>query len=209
MAKQSKRPLAVIVRRRLSRIGDFIKFVRAVVKSIGDNATIFVTPDPPLTQVTTDTNKLDTAEAKAATRVKGAAAERDIQYDLVWDDLNGLVSYVQRLADNATDEPTAISIIQAAGLVVKSHGVRVKPLFDVRLLPVSGSLKLVAKSHGRASYEWQESTNGVDWSTVSITLQGHAVINGRTPGTKLYYRMRAITKEGAMAWSYIISIIVE
>src|SRR3569832_312221 len=174
MAKQSKRPIAVVVKRTVRRIGNFITFVRGLVQNIGDNPTIFTAPDPTLAVVSSDTDDLEAAEAKVKTRTNGTAALRNIKYDIVWDDVNGLVGYVQRLADTAADEATAISIIQAAGLVVKNRGVRVKPLFAVKQLAASGSLKLVAKSQGRASYEWQESTNGVDWDTIDITLQGHA-----------------------------------
>lgn len=45
MAKSSKRPLAVLAVSRVRRIGNFIITVREIVLNIGNNSTLFTTPE--------------------------------------------------------------------------------------------------------------------------------------------------------------------
>lgn len=152
---------------------------------------------------------LETANTLAKTRVVGSASARDLKYDVVWDDVHGYQGYVQKLADDAADEATAISIIQASGFDLKNHGIRVKPLLAAKQGNTDGEILLFAKSAGaRVSYQWQESHDGTAWSELPITLQAKTRVNGLASGSKVYYRVRAILKDGPASWSPLVSIIV-
>lgn len=195
--------------RLIRKIGDFILAMRTYVLNIGNNATIFVTPSPALPGVKTDIDALETAETLAKTRVQGAAAARDLKYDKVLDDLNGLLAYVQNLADNSVDEPTAISIIEASGFNVKNRGVRVKAPLSAKQGDVSGSVKLIAKSAAkRASYNWRKSGDGVTWTELPSSLQAKMIAEGFTPGRPAYFSFQPVLKTGPQDWSATVSIMV-
>jgi hypothetical protein len=209
MAKSSKRPLATTSLSRFRKIGNFILNVRTIVLNIIDHPVFFATPLPTPATVTLDVDKLEAAEAIAKTHVTGSAAARDLEYDTVLNDLFTWQGYVQNLADLAPDEATAIAIINASGFGLKNRGVRVKPLLFVKHGDVEGAVKLVAKSSGkRVSYEWQQSMDGIAWTDLPVTLQAKTTVSGLTVGTKMYFRVRPVLKEGAGFWSPVVSIIV-
>jgi hypothetical protein len=176
--------------------------------NIGNNATIFVTPTPSPAIVKTDTDNLEAAEAIAETRVAGAAQARNLKYDIVLEDVRGLLSYVQGLADKAADEATAIAIISASGFDLKNHGVRVKPQLAVKN-GLAGTVLLASKAAARrVFYEWQQSSDGITWADLPATLQAKTKVSGLTAGSLLFFRVRAILKDGAQDWSSAVSIIV-
>ena len=210
MATSNKRPLAVLPIRTLRKIGDYIIKVLKIVQLIGDNPGYFATPSPALATVTTHINDLQTAQTLAETRVAGSAAARDLAYDVVQDDLHGLLNYVQTIADNAADEPTAIAIINASGFDLKNKGVRVKPDLKAENGDVSGSVKLTAKSEDkRAAYQWQMSPDNTNWSDLEPTLQAKTFVDGLTPGNKVNFRYRAVVKSGPTSWSNSVLWIVQ
>jgi hypothetical protein len=177
--------------------------------NIKNNVEFFATPIPPLATVTTDTNALEAAETIAKTHVTGSAAARDLQYNIMLSDMFGLQGYVQNLADLAPDEATSIAIINASGFGLRNHRVLIKPLLSVKHGDEEGAIKLVAKSAGkRASYEWQQSADGIAWSDLPVTLQAKTAVMGLTVGTKMYFRVRPVLKDGAGFWSPPVSIIV-
>ncbi|MEP7169705.1 MAG: hypothetical protein ABI855_10080 [Bacteroidota bacterium] len=209
MAKSSKRPLAVLSLKKINRIGDFMLFVRTLLLNILNHPLFFVTPVPVPATVTTDVDKLDEAQTIAKTRVTGSASARDLKYDIVLTEVYGLQSYVQGLADIAPDEATAIAIINASGFGLKNRGVRVKPPLAARQGSIGGSIDLIAKSAGkRVSYEWQSSSDTITWTDLPVTLQAKTKVTGLTSGTRIYFRFRAILKDGVTSWSAFVSIIV-
>jgi hypothetical protein len=209
MAKSNKRPLAVFPMRTLGRIADFIIYLRTVVLNIGNNLGFFPTPSPTLASVTTHVDDLEAAESVAQTHVTGSAAARDLKYDIVLDDLHGLQGYVQKVADNSADEPTAIAIINASGFGLKVRGIRVKPDLKLEYGDVSGTVKLIAKSAGaRSSYQWQTSADGLAWTDLPPSLQAKTSVTRLSPGTRISFRYKAITKDGPGDWSNSVSIIV-
>lgn len=210
MAKSNKRPLAVLPTRMLKKIGSYILYIRAVVVNIGNNLGFFPVPSPTLASVTTHVDDLEIAEGIAQTHVAGSAAARDLKYDIVQDDIHGLLNYVQNIADNSVDEPTAIAIINASGFNLKVRGVTVKPDLKAENGEVSGSVKLTAKAAGkRASYQWQSSDDSITWNDLPPTLQAKTTINGLTPGRKITFRFRAVIKTGPQSWSNSVSWIVQ
>src|ERR1700749_88853 len=165
MANSNKRPIAVFPINNLKKVGDFIWRVRAILLNITNNAATFATPTPTVALTTTNVANLETAETLARTRVAGSASIRDLKYDVVLKNVHGLLAYVQGLADNAVDEPTAISIINLSGFDLKNRGVRVKAPLAIKNGPVSGSVALIAKSAGtRSSYNSRQSTANVNWT---------------------------------------------
>lgn len=207
--KSSRRPLAVARKKQIAAIGNFILFMRTLLVNLLDHVAIFATPSPTVASVKTDVDDLEAAEAVAKTRAQGAAAARDLQYDKVMDDLNNLLLYVQTLADNAVDEPTAISIIEASGFGLKNKGVRVKAPLAVKQIS-DNMLKLMAKAAAkRATYFWEQSEDGNAWTALPATLKATTVVEGVGAGQRLLFRVRSLTKkDGLSNWSVVVSIIV-
>lgn len=209
MPMSNKRPLAVTRSHVIRKISTYIEFMQAVVLNITDHPIIFVTPSPALAGVTTRLNALETAQTLAQTRVQGSAAARDVAYNTSLDDMLGLKAYVQTLADNSISEDVAISVIEASGFGLKNHGVRVKPPLAATQFNDS-SVKLVAKSAGsKATYEWRQSINGTDWTLLPVTLIAKAIVSGLNPGTRYYFQVRSLTRDGFSPWSSFVTIILQ
>jgi hypothetical protein len=210
MATPNKRPKAVLAVTNPQKTGNFIVGARTVVLDIGNNTTLFATPTPTLASVTTAITNLETAEALAHTRVAGSVAARDLKYDVLLKAMHGLLNYVQNLADNAADIPTAISIINASGFGLRNAPVRTKAPLAAKKGAVSGTVNLVAMSAGpRASYNWRKSNDTITWMDLPPTLQAKTTVAGLTVASTVYFQYRAITKTGAGDWSQSVSILVQ
>jgi hypothetical protein len=209
MAKSNKRPIAVFLLSRTRRIGDFIIKVRGILTNMGDNALIFTTPMPALLTVETHVSDLDAAEARAQTRAKGSAAARDLKYEVVLQDVRDLTAYVQKLADGAGDEASAVAIIQASGLNLKVNGVYIKPPLAAKNGLVSGTILLTAALGGkRGSHEWQMSLNNQNWTGLPPTTKASTQVENLTPLSVQHFRHRLITNKGPEEWSQSVSVVV-
>lgn len=209
MAKSKKRPIAVLHIRKLGKIGEFILKAETIVLDIGNNPGFFSAPDPPLATVTGNIADLQAAQAVSQTRVVGSAAARDLKYSIVLADIHGLQHYVQKQADNAPDEETAIAIINASGFNLRHQGVHVKPLLAVKQNKVTGAVTLMAKAAGkRAAYEWQQSTDGKTWVHLPSTLKAKTTVSGLVTDVRTYFRFRAILLTGTGSWSGLVSFVV-
>ena len=209
MAKSNKRPLVVLNILKLKRINEFIAKMRGISLNMANNVALFPTPEPSLATFDTNIDALEVAEAATETRTRGSAQARDQAYDLVLDNVHGLENYVQNLADNSADVDDALTLIAASGFDLKNQGVRIKPDFEVRNTEISGTVELIAKAMGyRAAYEWEKSSNGIDWLPLPTTLQSKTELAGLTKNTLMYFRHRPVTKEGEGNWSQIVVIVV-
>jgi len=184
---------------------DLITLAKTIVTNMTGNP-YFKTPVPPLTTLSGDNTKLETDQATAATKTKGAVAARDAQRAIVVADLHLLKAYVQSVAN--ADEANAEAIIKSAGMNVRKVTPRIKQDLTMKPGKVSGEVMIVAKSAGRASYEWQWSTDGKTWTSLPGTLQAKTTLTNQTPGTTIYARHRAITKAGVGDWGQAASILV-
>jgi hypothetical protein len=161
-------------------------------------------PVPTVANMTTDNDALVTANTVVGTRVLGSVAARNVKLKKVKSNMWAWLRYVQQLADAAPDTATAILIIESAGFAVRIRGVHIKPAIAVVFGEEDG--QVIVRATKRAVYEWQQSSDGIAWTTVTITTQSHAIIDGLTAGQKYYFRVRAITKDGPLLWSSAVSI---
>lgn len=208
--KISKWPLVVFNSSKVRRIGEFILNLRMIVLNMGNAVAFFPTPKPALAAVTTDIDTLEAAEAKAQTRVTGAAAARDLQVNVCFKNLKDLAAYVQTIANAAADGAAATAIIESSGFKVKVNGSKMKAPIEAKHGTDSGSVILVAKSAGKvAVYLWQSSTDGNAWNDLPVTQVAKTVVDGLTPAQKMYFRVRTKTqKDGLSEWSAAVGIIV-
>jgi hypothetical protein len=186
-------------------VGALIVLAKTIVTNMTSNA-YFTSPIPPLGTLSADNAKLETEQATALTKTKGAVAARDAQKAIVTTDLRLLKAYVQSVANG--DEANAETIIKSAGMSVRKVTPRVKQDLTLKAGKVSGELAVVAKSAGRASYDWQVSTDGATWTSLPSTLQARTVITGQKPGSTIFVRHRVVTKTGVGDWSQAASTLV-
>jgi hypothetical protein len=183
-----------------------IAFAQTVVEGMTGNPH-FPAPNPPLAGITGAIAALVAAQSRAATKVKGAAQDRDQKHAELAKLLHQEKDYVQQVADG--DPPNAPTIILSARYALRKHPVKTKANFAVTHGEVSGSAKLVAKAAAqRASYEWQYSTDGKTWTTVPATLTAKTTIENLTPGTLYSFRFRAVTKAGEGNWSDVVTLVM-
>jgi hypothetical protein len=188
------------------KMADYIMYVKGIIKAVDGNV-FFANPDPSLLTITTNINALDKAESVALNRARGSTGTRDVQKALVDKDLFGLQAYVQRIAD--ADPANAIAIIESAGMSVQKSTARSKGGFEVRHGRESGSVTLLAKAvDTRASYEWQISSDNINWKALPVTIKASTLVTGLTPGERHYFRVRVNTKNGEGSWSHALSILV-
>lgn len=198
-----KHILAVLNLRKYKAIGLFIAKAKLVRKSMDGNSWF---PAPPVDVTVGGTfdnhiSDLDAAETKALTRVRGAAQARDVEKDVVVDDLHLLLAYVQRIAD--ANPENAETIIISAGFDVKRIGKADKD--DISVKPKKGEsgtmIARARKVEGTIANLWEYSIDkGVNWNEMEATSKCSTEITGLTPGDTIIVRHRPILRKGKGTW---------
>lgn len=191
-------------------IPQFIAKAKNIVMMMMNNPNFpppFPSDTPSLNTVSADILALEDAESLALTKAKGTADARDVKKETVMRHLRALMRYVQGVADN--DIENAEAIIFSAGFDVKRFTLPVKPALAALNGKVSGTILLRAKATARrASYEWQMSADKINWTLLPVTLSAKTEVNGLARGAAVYFRFRAVTKNGEASWSQVVSVIV-
>ncbi|TSA51379.1 MAG: hypothetical protein D4R43_00840 [Sphingobacteriales bacterium] len=210
MAKKSKWPVAVFMTKKFRRIAEFILNMKTLIINIGNAPLIFVTPSPAIAALNTNLQALEDAETKAKTRVIGAAADRDVKYDVCYKDLKDVTGYVQSVANNAADAPAAIAIIETSGLSVRVNGTKIKAPIEAKNGLDEGVVELIAKSAGRDTvYMWERSADGIAWSELPLTQIAKTTVDSLTAGQRMYFRVRTRNqRDGTSEWSAAVVIMV-
>jgi hypothetical protein len=67
---------------------------------------------------------------------------------------------------------------------------------------------LIARAiKGQGSYQWQMSSDQVNWLDLPPTVVASTAVAGLTPATISWFRFRTLTEAGYSAWSAPVSII--
>ncbi len=107
----------------------------------------------------------------------------------------------------------ALEIAHSADMEIKSHGSIKVQDFSVEAI-AGGKVKLRAKVIDTPSaHEWQcslDPTDNAKWyiKIIDTTLKGKTTASGFEAKTLVYFRHRTILKDGATAWSEIISVVI-
>jgi hypothetical protein len=203
--KQAHKPTVIL--KLPTPVAMLIAYGRAVVTKMTGNPS-FPSPTPSLAQVSTSIDALATAQTGAIGRAKGAVTTRNEKKAALVTDLRQLKAYTQSVADAAPAE-NAASIIESSGFAVRKTVTHHARTFTATAGPVSGTAALRTASAGRASYDWQYSTDGgKTWISVPGTLQTKTTITGLTPGANVQFRYRALTKTGEGDWSQPVALVI-
>ncbi len=184
-----------------------LTLAKAILAAMSANKTTFPSPTPPVTQLSTDVDAFDTAQAATLTKAKGTVATRNAARAVVVTDCKQLKGYVQLAVDASPEH--ALAIAQSANMTLRKPPAHTKSDIAAKPDVTSGSVKVVAKAtKGAGSNEWQYSLDGKTWVSAEATTKASTTIPNLTPGVLTYFRQRAITPAGSGPWSQAVSMIV-
>ena len=186
----------------------------AVNNGMGADVTRFSAPVPPLATLKDQATKVEVAERLVGTRVKGAAAARNVQRELLVRMLETECSYVQTLCDASPDQ--AVAIIEAAGLAVAVTPARNQAILKVTLGVPSGTVELHAnaaslagRSGKKICFNWQWTTDGgKTFTSMPTTPHAKTTIANLQPLTVVGFRVSTTNTKGPGEWSQIVTTVV-
>jgi hypothetical protein len=179
----------------------------------------YASPDPPLPAYQILIQNVAVAQQRVKTHVVGAAAERDVERDLLYTGMGTQRMYVQTLADAAGAR--AVALIQNAGLLVAELPLTTKPLLKLRRGTPSGTViaatnvgLLLATSPSatpRANrfFNWEATFDGGQtFAARPSTNRGKTTLTNLLPLTTVGVRVNLNDADGPGAWSQVVSILV-
>jgi hypothetical protein len=186
----------------------------AVLHGMGADVTRFSTPTPPLGTLKDQVAKVEVAEHLVGTRVKGAAAARNVQREILIRMLETECFYVQTLCNASPDQ--AVAIIEAAGLSVATTPVRNQATLKVTRGIPSGTVELDAnatalagRSGKKTCFNWQWTPDGgTTFTSVPTTPHAKTTIANLPPLTRVGFRVSTTTIKGPAEWSQIVTTLV-
>jgi len=168
----------------------------------------FTTPQPPLSQITTAINELETAynatltarqEAKARTAAQNTKEEA---HDRI---MTQLAAYVESVAGDDQE------LIMSAGLDVRA------PAASISSTPSAppGLTATVGDRDGEIDLSWDtvrsarsyvverssDPPTDSSWTHAAVSTRSQTTIEGLTSGTRYWFRVAAITATGQSGWS--------
>lgn len=189
-------------------VPQLLELAKQITKAMTGNAS-FPTPNPPLAQITTIADNLDTARQDAlAARIeaKNKTIIQNQREDELKASLRRLVSYVENVS--AGDA----ALITSAGMDVKAIAtpggeVGAVEAFTCTTGDSDGELDLGWNSTpGAQSYaieQSQQSPPNAVWTQIKTTTKSKVTIAGLTSGTRYWFRVAAVGPNGQGPWSDI------
>jgi hypothetical protein len=177
-----------------------IDFGSNIVLCLGANP-IFPTPDVLVTELNASLTVLKnkhtlaltgSIEGKEGVVIARKAFEKLLKLEAL---------YVDRIADG-NEEMIASSGFHHSKRPVSAN----RPEFRVLSGNAEGSIVLIRKAvKGAATYVWQRAANPLpqdesQWIQTGISKQAKCVIDNLEVGTKYWFRVAAVTKNGIMPW---------
>jgi len=186
----------------------------AVNHGMGADVTRFSAPVPLLVTLKDQIAKVEVAERLVSTRLKGAAAARNVQREILVGMLETECSYVQTLCDASPEQ--AVAIIEAAGLSVAVTPVRNQPILKVTLGNPSGTVELGAnatalagKNGKKTCFNWQwTSDGGKTFTSAPTTPYAKTTIANLPPLTMVGFRVSTTNIKGPGEWSQTVTTVV-
>jgi hypothetical protein len=124
--------------------------------------------------------------------------------------LTSLSFYVESTANGNLQ--TAETVALSSGMEVKQRGVRTAHDFEVSTNGDPGEVNLSTKFVNRATFIWQMTTTSPDsdttiWETIGQGTRSKFLKTGLNSGTRYYFRVAVVDKNGQGPWSNVLNII--
>jgi hypothetical protein len=206
MKQSDTGPLVVLNLPRTNLV--LVAFAKGIHQALTGNAS-FPNPTPTLAVFADHIDQLEQAEALAATRVKGAAKQRNAKKQKVIQDLRHIKDYVQSVIEGQATAVDAKAMAATAGLGTRAVVPPFKSLLSAANTGLSGVVELEAKAVARdATYFWQYSVDQSVWTDVPPLMQASTTVTGLTSAQTYYFRFRALTRKGMTEYSQIVGLLV-
>jgi hypothetical protein len=208
MGKKSKSHTIPVILKLPKKVPDFIFVAQMVHDTIEAHPSTLPTPSPPLVLLQAHISDLMTKQSAAASRSIHDLDARDIAHNLVAVDLNNERAYVAQVV-NASPGDAAV-IVAHAGMSLRKTPSFIRPILALKRGINSGMLHAIAKAvPGAKAYEWEYSLDGgTTWLYLPPTTQAKTTVQNLTPGIKVWFHFRALTKAGLGDWSDRVWILV-
>lgn len=175
----------------------------------------YVAPVPSIFDLDNQITKVDLSNQRAATRVVGSAAARNVERTVLVAMLETERGYVQTLCDANPDK--AVAIAQGAGMFVAAVGTRENPLLKVVPGAAPGSVfldanaaALTGKSKMKVFFNWQWTTDGgLTFHSAPSTPLGKTIIEGLPSMTMVGFRASVTSAKGPGEWTPVVTILVQ
>lgn len=182
-----------------------INRARVIVQAIDSHPNTFQSPNPDINTVKQAIDELEVAFSDAS---DGGKTKTKIMYDK--EDtlmllMNDLLGYVQMVA--AGDE----SVIHLAAMSVRRFHGRVARGFSVEQGKDSGEVIITTQTVKGAIYFWEYISDPVredGWVNAGNSVVSSMTVKELTPGTKYWFRVCYIDREGRHPFNEPLSLIV-
>jgi hypothetical protein len=187
-------------------VAGLIAFAQLVVQKMTGNANF-----PTAAQLLTSISNAITAYQNAITSTKtqkGLSGQRSAMKTALLTLLYQARDLVRTVAE--TSPESALAVAESAGMTLGKRLGRAKPLIEVVLAAVSGSVVCRAKAPGiPASYFWSYSTDQKSWTSAPFSMKATLTLSGLTPGQVYYFRYYTTTRKGQGDLSQVYSLMVK
>jgi hypothetical protein len=193
-------------------VAELLEVAKQIVAAMTGNAH-FPTPNPPLSQVTTAADNLETARHEAIVARNIAKTKTLVQnqrQDEMRMMLRGLAAYVE----NVSGEDEAL--ISSAGMSTKSPATSggVGAMVESVVFTTGdseGEVDYVWHNNGGLSYIIERSlqaTPNATWTQIKTVTKSKGTLTGLASGQRLWFRVAAIGPDGQGPWSDISTCVV-
>jgi hypothetical protein len=198
------------------RAGAALERAKLMEKGLGDNATLFPSPNPALAVFSNQVTATDKAQVIAVKGGKGMAAARDVELGLLLGMMTSELVYIQSIAD-AGNPDEGISTLHAGGVEVAAFAQHDKAILAVTAGPVSGAVVLVANASAllggnyrrKHFFVWEYTTDGKTFLGIPSTTEATTTLAGLTPLTTVGFRVAVTTAKGVTgAWSQVVNALI-
>jgi len=181
------------------RKADVSTYARYIASRLDGNPYFPALPVP-IATLQGHIDDLEAAEAAVRSGTHGTATERDAKLKVVVGDLEQEKTYVEMVANSRGEDARAVAA--SSGFATKETRGRGKWAFGAEQGDRSGEVKLRAPRVDRtATYQWQRSTDGIEWIDLADTNEASAVVAGLSPGTLHFFRYRTLLRNVLSDWS--------
>lgn len=164
----------------------------------------FTNPDVSYDDMKASTDLLETRNVAAINGGKEATALLHQAEEDWCDKMRLMARYVDRIANGDS------AIILGAGFnLAKQPAPSTRPEFSAEQGEKSGSAYLQRKRvTGARSYIWQQSIDGINWTTAQTTAQASVELTGLTALTKYWFRVAVVTITGTSDYNEPVTLVV-
>ena len=185
-------------------ITELFEFARNIVTALTGNAD-FPTPDPPLADVSTAADNLETAYNNSQVARQDSQEKTTLMYDLR-EAITKIVTRLGLYVENTSEGDVAK--IQSAGMDVRDEaGASVVPAVPEGLSATAGDME------GEIDLQWEPVSNAKSyaiqqspdppgtWAQAAISTKSKHSITNLTSGDKYWFRVAAVGAGGQSGWS--------